>query len=79
MGDDDATQDQGGGGQGDNPAAARAGIYEKPSDEEIAEIEAERKRRLDPANRPENSEVMNTDPADQPASEPDAGDDETST
>jgi len=66
MGDNDADQDTdqqtGGGGQGDNPAAARAGIYEKPSDEEIAEIEEERKRRLDPANRPENSEVKNTDP-----------------
>ncbi len=64
MGDDDVDQDQSGGGQGDNPAAARAGIYEKPSEEEIAEIEAERQRRLDPANRPENSEVMNTDPPD---------------
>lgn len=64
MGDDDVDQEQGGGGVGDNPAAERAGIYEKPSDEEIAEIEAERKRRLDPANRPENSEVMNTESPD---------------
>ncbi len=31
------------------------------SEEEQREIEAERKRRLDPAIRPENSEVDNTD------------------
>jgi hypothetical protein len=30
------------------------------SDEEVAEIEAERERRLDPENRPENTEVDNT-------------------
>ena len=32
----------------------------KPSEEEIAEIEAERERRLDPENRPENAVVDNT-------------------
>ena len=32
----------------------------KPSEEEVAEIEEERKRRLDPDNRPENAEVDNT-------------------
>ncbi len=31
-----------------------------PSEEEVAEIEAERERRLAPENRPENSEVDNT-------------------
>lgn len=31
-----------------------------PSDEEVREIEEERKRRLDPANRPETAEVDNT-------------------
>jgi hypothetical protein len=32
----------------------------KPSEEEIAEIEAERERRLAPENRPENAVVDNT-------------------
>jgi hypothetical protein len=32
----------------------------KPSEEEIAEIEEERERRLAPENRPENAEVDNT-------------------
>lgn len=32
----------------------------KPSAEEIAEIEAERERRLHPDNRPDNAEVDNT-------------------
>ena len=31
-----------------------------PSDEEVREIEEERRRRLDPANRPDNAEVDNT-------------------
>lgn len=31
------------------------------SEDELAEIEAERERRLDPANRPEGAEVNNTD------------------
>jgi hypothetical protein len=31
------------------------------TDEEVAEIEAERERRLDPDNRPDNAEVDNTD------------------
>lgn len=31
-----------------------------PSEEEVAEIEAERERRLAPENRPENAEVDNT-------------------
>jgi hypothetical protein len=46
---------------GDNPAAERAGIYEKPPPEEIEEIEAERERRLAPENRPDNSEIDNMD------------------
>ena len=32
-----------------------------PSDEEIAQLDEERERRLDPDNRPENAEVDNTD------------------
>ncbi|GCD92260.1 hypothetical protein [Nocardioides sp. LS1] len=38
-----------------DPGAAFRRI--QPSEEEIAEIEAERERRLDPANRPANAEV----------------------
>jgi hypothetical protein len=34
---------------------------EKPPEDEIEDIEAERERRLDPANRPEGAEVDNTD------------------
>ena len=34
---------------------------EKPPQERIDEIEAERERRLDPENRPENAEVDNSD------------------
>jgi len=41
-----------------DPAAAFRKI--QPSEDEIAEIEAERERRLDPRNRPENTEVDNT-------------------
>jgi hypothetical protein len=33
---------------------------QRPDDDEIREIEAERERRLAPENRPENSEVDNT-------------------
>ena len=36
-------------------------VDEKPPEEEIKEIEEERERRLDPDNRPENSEVDNTE------------------
>ncbi len=46
---------------GGNPAAERAGVYAKPSEEEQAEIDSERERRLDPDNRPENAEVSNAD------------------
>lgn len=35
-------------------------VDEVPPEEEIAEIEEERKARLDPDNRPENAEVDNT-------------------
>ena len=35
-------------------------FQEKPPQERIDEIEAERERRLDPENRPENAEVDNT-------------------
>ena len=48
------------GNPGDNPAAERAGIFEKPSEEEVQKIEAEREERLDPDNRPDNAEVDNT-------------------
>ncbi len=34
---------------------------ERPSEDRIAEIEEERQRRLDPDNRPENTEIDNTD------------------
>ena len=63
MSDDDAqtSSDSTTGNPGDNPAAERAGIFEKPSEEEQAKIEAERKERLDPENRPDNAEVDNTD------------------
>ncbi|MFC6284977.1 hypothetical protein ACFP3Q_05405 [Nocardioides sp. GCM10027113] len=44
-------------GRADPSAAFRD---KRPSDAEIAEIEAERKRRLAPENRPENAEVDNT-------------------
>ena len=36
-------------------------VDEVPPDDEIADIEKERERRLDPENRPENAEVDNTD------------------
>ncbi len=49
------------GNAGDNPAAERAGIFEKPSEEEQQQIQAEREERLDPDNRPANAEVDNTD------------------
>lgn len=42
-------------------AGERSAIHEKPPPEEIEEIEAERRRRLAPENRPENSEVDNMD------------------
>ena len=32
----------------------------QPSDDEVAEVEQERQRRLDPDNRPDNAEVDNT-------------------
>ena len=35
--------------------------FEAPSQSEIEEIEAERERRLDPENRPENAEIDNSD------------------
>ena len=57
---DETTQNETTQGSGDNPAAQRAGIYEKPPPEEIEQIEAERAERLDPDNRPENAEVDNT-------------------
>ena len=47
----------------------------KPSEEEVAEIEEERKRRLDPDNRPENAEVDNTGDSHGDAG-PDVADDE---
>jgi hypothetical protein len=56
---DDTTHDSGH-DSGDNPAAQRARIYEKPPPDEIEQIEAERQERLDPANRPDNAEIDNT-------------------
>jgi hypothetical protein len=38
-----------------------AGFSEPPTEAEVAEIEAERDRRLAPENRPENAEIDNTD------------------
>jgi hypothetical protein len=52
---DDADSAQRKSGQGPLPDP------EEMSEAEIEEIEAERERRLDPANRPENAEVDNTD------------------
>lgn len=48
---------EGSAGRADPSAAFRD---KRPSDEEIAEIEAERERRLAPENRPANAEVDNT-------------------
>jgi len=42
----------------DNPSE---GLPERPPESEVAEIEAERERRLAPENRPENAEIDNTD------------------
>ena len=43
------------------PARAMSDAFlQKPSDEEIREIEQERERRLAPENRPEGAEVDNT-------------------
>jgi len=52
-----ADQDPESGGSADPTKRFRE---QKPSEEEIAEIEAERERRLDPDNRPDNAEVDNT-------------------
>ena len=40
---------------------AGEGFAERPPGSEVAEIEAERERRLAPENRPENAEIDNTD------------------
>ena len=40
---------------------AAAALEETPPDEKVREIEEERERRLDPDNRPDNTEVDNTD------------------
>ena len=53
----DAGDEEGSAGSSD-PAAAFREI--EPSEEEVAEIEAERERRLAPENRPENTEIDNT-------------------
>ena len=37
------------------------GAAPEPAQDEVAEIEEERQRRLDPDNRPDNAEVDNTD------------------
>ena len=54
----DAGDEQEGSAGSSDPAAAFREI--EPSEEEIAEIEAERERRLAPENRPENTEIDNT-------------------
>jgi len=36
-------------------------VSERPSDDEVSEIEQERAQRLDPDRRPDNAEVDNTD------------------
>ena len=51
-------EEQEGSAGSSDPSAAFRRIH--PSDEEVAEIEAERERRLAPENRPENTEVDNT-------------------
>jgi hypothetical protein len=53
-----AGDEQEGSAGSSDPAAAFREI--EPSEEEIAEIEAERERRLAPENRPENTEIDNT-------------------
>ena len=40
---------------------AAAALEETPPDEKVREIEEERERRLDPDNRPDNTEIDNTD------------------
>ncbi|HET7683147.1 MAG TPA: hypothetical protein VFK34_05735 [Marmoricola sp.] len=54
--DDRYAEQEEGHGTGDTTAPFR----ERPDDETIEEIEAERRQRLDPANRPPNAEVDNT-------------------
>ena len=49
----------------DEPQASGTGdpgerFAERPPESEVAEIEAERERRLAPENRPENTEIDNT-------------------
>ena len=53
-----AGDDQQGSAGSSDPAAAFREI--EPSEEEVAEIEAERERRLAPENRPANAEIDNT-------------------
>jgi len=53
-----AGDEQEGSAGSSDPAAAFREI--EPSEEEVAEIEAERERRLAPENRPENTEIDNT-------------------
>jgi hypothetical protein len=53
-----AGDEQEGSAGSSDPAAAFREI--EPSEEEIAEIEAERERRLAPENRPDNTEIDNT-------------------
>jgi hypothetical protein len=55
--DDGATNDRDGDGEDEGHGTRYPGA--DPEDEE--EIEEERKRRLDPDNRPDNAEVDNTD------------------
>jgi hypothetical protein len=49
--------DDGAGGRADPSEIFRE---RRPDEDEVREIEAERERRLDPENRPENAEVDNT-------------------
>ncbi|HET8605184.1 MAG TPA: hypothetical protein VFM09_14745 [Marmoricola sp.] len=56
---DDQAPGQTGGQTGGQPDAP--GVMREFSEEEVAQIEQERKERLDPDNRPPNAEVDNTD------------------
>ena len=57
--DRDGGADRGGGHEGSSDPS-RAFRDNPPADDEVQEIEEERERRLDPANRPDGAEVDNT-------------------
>ena len=59
MGDNANDDQEKGGFEGHGEAAAELEVT--PPDEQIQEIEEERKRRTDPDNRPDNTQIDNTD------------------